>query len=341
MKKIDLRSDTVTRPSKPMLNAMLTAELGDDVFGDDPTVIALESLVANLLGKEAAVFAPTGTQSNLMGIMAHCERGDEYIVGQQAHTYKWEGGGAAVLGSIQPQPLDFEQDGTLCLKKVKEFIKPIDDHHARTKLLCIENTQSGKALPLHYFRDVKFFCDQTKLASHLDGARLFNALVHYDVDAKEVAQCFDSVSICLSKGLGAPIGSVLAGSKDFIRKARRWRKVLGGGMRQAGIIAAAGIYALNHNIDRLCQDHANAALLAQGLSQIDEIKVTACNTNMVFVQLPETAIKQLQTYLSQRGIVILAGQKTRLVTHLDIDEKDIHYVVQEFKSFFQAQPCSE
>ncbi len=207
MKKyIDLRSDTVTKPTSPMLNMMMSAEVGDDVFADDPTVNALEVIAAEILGKETAVLAPSGTQSNLMGFMAHCQRGDEYIVGQQAHTFKWEGGGAAVLGSIQPQPLDFEPDGTLSLKKVKEYIKPIDYHHAKTRLLCIENTQSGKALPMSYLRDVHDFCKLTGLSSHLDGARLFNAAIHHNVGAQEIAQHFDTVSICLSKGLGALSG---------------------------------------------------------------------------------------------------------------------------------------
>lgn len=334
MKKIDLRSDAVTKPSQQMREAMFNAEVGDDVLGDDPTVHALESLAATMLGKEAAVFTPTGTQANLMAIMAHCERGDEYIVGQQAHAYKWEGGGAAVLGSVQPQPLDFELDGTLCLKKVREYIKPLNDTHARTKLLCLENTQSGKPLPLHYFTAVKAFCEETKLASHLDGARLFNALVYYNVEPIELTQYIDSVVISLSKGLGAPVGSVLAGSREFIRKARRWRKVLGGGMRQSGILAAAGIYALKHNIKRLEQDHKNAMLLAQGLNQIDTIKVIGCHTNMVFVQLPEIATEPLQEYLFQRNILMFADQQTRLVTHLDVDESDIKLVLQAFNNFF-------
>lgn len=333
---IDLRSDTVTKPSLSMLSAMVSAELGDDVFADDPTVNALEVMAAEILGKEAAVMAPSGTQSNLMGLMAHCQRGDEYIVGQQAHTYKWEGGGAAVLGSIQPQPLDFEPDGTLLLKKVKEYIKPIDYHHAKTRLLCIENTQSGKALPMSYLKDVHDFCRLTGLSSHLDGARLFNAAIYHNVDPKEIAKHFDTISICLSKGLGAPIGSILCGPHELIERARRWRKVLGGGMRQAGILAAAGIYALKHNVQRLSEDHANAALLAQGLREISKIQDISHHTNMVFLQLPEPDVRPLKEYLKEKEIIILAGTKTRLVTHLDIDEKDIRRVIQEFKNFWQT-----
>lgn len=337
MKLIDLRSDTVTRPSKPMLNAMLTAEVGDDVWGDDPTVIALEKLASEMLGKEAAVFAPSGTQSNLMGIMAHCQRGDEYIVGQLAHTYKWEGGGAAVLGSIQPQPIDFAPDGTLPLEKVAAVIKPIDDHHARTKLLCIENTTGGKALPMEYLAQAHALAKKHNLAIHLDGARAFNAAVHHNVAIKEIAQHFDSISICLSKGLGAPVGSVLIGSHDIIRSARRWRKVLGGTMRQAGILAAAGIYALKNNVVRLAEDHKNAKLLAEGLRSIENLKVLANNTNMVFIQIPETHINDVDAFFKQKNILIdtryKSGCTMRMVTHLDVTADDIKIVVAAFKEF--------
>lgn len=333
-KYLDLRSDTVTRPSQAMMKAMISAEVGDDVFGDDPTVNMLEAQAAEMLGKQAAVFSPSGTQSNLMAIMAHCQRGDEYIVGQQAHTYRWEGGGAAVLGSVQPQPLDFELDGTLSLKKVKEYIKPLDYHHAKTKLLCIENTQSGKVLPLSYLKDVYYFCKQTGLSSHLDGARIFNASTYLKIEVKEIAQHFDTVSLCLSKGLGAPVGSLLVGSKELMDTARRWRKVLGVGMRQSGILAAAGIYALKNNIERLEEDHAHALLIAQGLKDIEEMTVSGVYTNMVFIQLPEEAIEPLREYLKQRGIIILVGRQTRLVTHLDIDEKDVRFFIQECKNFW-------
>ncbi|MDH3693981.1 MAG: low-specificity L-threonine aldolase, partial [Gammaproteobacteria bacterium] len=262
MKMIDLRSDTVTRPTVTMRAAMAEAEVGDDVYGEDPTVNRLEQLAAEKLGKEAAVFAASGTQTNLIALLAHCERGDEYIVGQTAHTYKYEGGGAAVLGSIQPQPLDFGLDGSLDLDKVKSVIKEDDSHFAKTRLLCLENTQGGKVLPLDYLAAARTFVNQHGLGLHLDGARLFNAAVGLGVPAVEVAQHFDTVSICLSKGLGAPVGSLLVGSNELIERARRWRKVVGGGMRQAGVLAAAGIEALEHHVDRLQEDHDNASSLA-------------------------------------------------------------------------------
>src|SRR6185503_476525 len=271
MKVIDLRSDTVTKPTAEMRAAMLAAEVGDDVYGEDPTVNRLEALAAARLGKEAALFVCSGTQSNLLALLSHCERGDEYIVGQQGHTYKYEGGGAAVLGSIQPQPLDYEADGSLDLGRVEGAIKPDDSHFAKTRLLCLENTQGGKVLSLDYLRRAREFTLARGLGLHLDGARIFNAAVHLGVPVLEISKQFDTVSVCLSKGLGAPVGSVLCGSKDLIAKARRWRKVVGGGMRQAGLLAAAGIYALQHNIERLARDHDNASKLADGLSRIDGV----------------------------------------------------------------------
>lgn len=339
MKTIDLRSDTVTKPSQGMLNAMMNAKLGDDVFGEDPTVQKLESMIAERAGMEAAIFAPSGTQTNLLGIMAHCERGDEYLVGQTAHTYLWEGGGAAVLGSVQPQPLDFEEDGTLNLDKVTLAIKPIDDHHARTKLFCLENTTNGKVLPLDYLTKIKPFCDAHGLLGHLDGARVFNAAAKLKVELRVISQHFDSISICLSKGLGAPIGSVLCGTKELIKKARRWRKVLGGGMRQAGIIAAAGIYALENNIERLGQDHSNALQLANGLTEIDEIDIDAdsVQTNMIFMKKPQH-YTELQTYLTQQDIIFPKQPNKkhliRLVTHLDVSKEDINRVIREIKNFY-------
>jgi threonine aldolase len=338
---IDLRSDTVTKPSKEMLEFMINAEVGDDVFGEDPTVKKLEEMIADKAGMEAAVFVPSGTQSNLIGIMAHCERGDEYIVGQTAHTYMWEGGGAAVLGSIQPQPLDFEPDGSLSLEKMEMAIKPLDDHHARTRLLCLENTTNGKVLSLKYLNQVKNFCKQKGLASHLDGARVFNAAVKLNVPLKDISQCFDSISICLSKGLGAPMGSLLCGSSDFIRKARRWRKMVGGGMRQAGIMAAAGIYALEHNVDRLSDDHANAAYLATALSEIKEIQVEhiSLQTNMLFIRVKHK-YPELLSYLLTKGIIFPKQPNKqgliRLVTHLDISRTDAQKVVQEIEPFYRS-----
>lgn len=342
MSIIDLRSDTVTRPSKEMLKFMTEANVGDDVYGEDPTVSKLEAQIAELCAKEAAVFTPSGTQSNLIGIMAHCQRGDEYIVGQTAHTYMWEGGGAAVLGSIQPQPLDFEPDGTLDLSKVNFVIKPIDDHHARTKLVCLENTTSGKVLPLAYLKQFSKFCKEKKLNTHLDGARVFNAVVKLGIDADEISKHFDSVSICLSKGLGAPVGSVLCGTKELIREARHWRKMLGGGMRQAGFLAAAGIYALQNNIDRLVEDHIHAKHLATELATIDEIDVdmSSLQTNMFFITV-KNGYDELRNHLFNNDIVLpkcpnKKGQ-IRLVTHLDITSTDVKKVVQKFKQFYTQQ----
>lgn len=336
---IDFRSDTVTKPSQGMLNYMMRAELGDDVFGDDPTVLKLEEMISSYTGMETAVFAPSGTMTNLMGIMAHCQRGDEYIVGQTAHTYMWEGGGAAVLGSIQPQPLDFEENGTLDLQKVDMAIKPIDNHHARTKLLCLENTTNGKVLPLEYLNQIKTFCHKRKLAAHLDGARVYHACVKLGVPLETITKNFDSVSICLSKGLGTPIGSILCGSKALIKEARHWRKMLGGGMRQAGIIAAAGIYALEHNIKRLAEDHDNALFLAKELSKLSEIEVdiNSLQTNILFIKV-RGDYTALQKYLLCKGITLPnKPNKTgtvRLVTHLNILREDIKTLISEVKKFY-------
>jgi len=335
MKPIDLRSDTVTKPSTAMLEAMIKAEVGDDVYGEDPTINKLETLAAKMLGTQAAIFCTSGTQSNLLALLAHCERGDEYIVGQQAHTYRYEGGGAAVFGSIQPQPLDFEADGTLSLERVAQFIKPDDFHFARTSLLCLENTQGGRVLPLEYLKAARKFTMDKGLLLHLDGARLFNAAVKLRVDVKEITRYFDTVSCCLSKGLGAPVGSVLCGSTDQIKKARRWRKVLGGGMRQAGILAAAGIFALSNNIQRLCDDHDNALALAKGLAKIDgiTIDVDTVQTNIFFADI-RADMGLLCAFLKKKGIIIDNSNRLRMVTHLDISEQDIDDTILAFNAFF-------
>jgi threonine aldolase len=325
MKVIDLRSDTVTKPTAEMRAAMLAAEVGDDVYGEDPTVNRLEALAASMLGKEAAIFVCSGTQSNLLALLAHCERGDEYIVGQQGHTYKYEGGGAAVLGSIQPQPLDYEPDGTLDLARVESAIKPDDSHFAKTRLLCLENTQGGKVLPLDYLKRAHELTRARGLGLHLDGARVFNAAVYLNVPVTEISRHFDSVSVCLSKGLGAPVGSVLCGSKELIAKARRWRKVVGGGMRQAGMLAAAGIYALENNIERLARDHENARALAQALSSIEGVTVVpgGAQTNMVYINVEPQRSVRMREVLKGRGMLISGQGSIRLVTHLDVDRADI------------------
>jgi threonine aldolase len=335
MKQIDLRSDTVTRPTQQMLEAMITAQVGDDVYGEDPTVNRLEQTMAAVTGMADGLFCASGTQTNLVALLSHCQRGEEYIVGQTAHTYKYEAGGGAVLGSIQPQPLDFEADGTLDLAKVEQFIKPDDFHFARTRLFCLENTQAGKVLPMDYLKNARKLADRHGLGFHLDGARVFNAAVKLGVNVTAITTLFDSVSCCLSKGLGTPVGSVLCGSREFINQARRWRKMVGGGMRQAGILAAAGLYALSHNIDRLAEDHANAARLAEGLSGIEAIHIDmdAVQTNMVHARI-DADMTALVQHLAGQGIRISPGNPVRLVTHLNIDAADIDRVVAGFRSFF-------
>ena len=331
MTVIDLRSDTVTQPTAGMREAMARAPLGDDVYGEDPTVNRLESWLAERLGFAAALFVPTGTMSNLLGLMAHCERGDEYIVGQQAHTYKYEGGGAAVLGSIQPQPLENQADGSLDLNQVVAAIKADDFHFARTRLLALENTMQGKVLSLEYLAAARKLTHEKGLGLHLDGARLYNAAVKLGVDVREITRQFDSVSVCLSKGLGAPIGSVLCGSNELIAKARRLRKMVGGGMRQAGMLAAAGLYALEHQVERLADDHANAAFLAKALSELG-FDVEPVQTNMVYVQIGERA-EQLKAFCAERGIVLSAAPRLRMVTHLDASAAQMEQVVAAFAEF--------
>jgi threonine aldolase len=335
MGAIDLRSDTVTRPTGAMREAMMRAELGDDVFGDDPSVMQLESMAAEMLGKEDALFAPSGTQTNLIALLTHCERGHEYIVGQQAHTYLFEGGGGAVLGGIQPQPLDQEDDGSLSLARVEALIKPDDYHFARTRLLCLENTTWGKVLSLDYLKEARNFTNEKGLRLHLDGARVFNAAVASGVTAKEIAGCFDSVSVCLSKGLGAPVGSVLLGGKEFVREGKRWRKMLGGGMRQSGLLAAAGMHALEHHVERLADDHAQASRLAEGLSGIPGVMVDPVHSNMVLAALPEASLAGIAEYMRSRDILILgaSGGRIRMVTHLDIPEEAIDRVVDAFADY--------
>lgn len=333
---IDLRSDTVTRPTPEMRKVIAEAEVGDDVFGDDPTVNRLQDYAAELLGKEAALFCASGTQTNFVGLLSHCGRGDEYIVGQQAHTYRYEGGGAAVFGGIQPQPLEFDEDGTLPLDRVKAAIKPIDNHYARTRLLCLENTHGGKVLPLAYLEQARAFTREHGLALHLDGARMFNAAVKLGVPALSISQHFDSVSCCLSKGLGAPVGSLLCGSRDLIEEAKRWRKVAGGGMRQAGILAAAGLYALEHHVERLAEDHEKAEALISGLAHIDELRFLpgTGQTNIIFFET--AASEPLVTFLKERGILISGYGLLRMVTHLDISPNDIKRTIAAFEDYFQS-----
>ena len=329
---IDLRSDTVTRPSLGMRAAMAEAEVGDDVYGDDPTVNRLQAVAAERFGFESALFFASGTQSNLAALMSHCGRGDEYLVGQEAHTYKYEQGGAAVLGSIQPQPLENEPDGGISLRRIADAIKPNDDHFARTRLLALENTIGGRVLPLTYVREITDFAHAQGLRTHLDGARIFNAIVKLKIDEPAAVAGFDSVSVCLSKGLGAPAGSVLLGSREFTVQARRWRKALGGGMRQAGVLAAAGLYALEHHVQKLAQDHANAEFLADELRAIG-LQVEPTQTNMLYVHIPAAKVPALKAHLERRGILATITPRTRLVTHLDAARPKIEAAVRAFREF--------
>lgn len=334
---IDLRSDTVTRPTSAMRAAMAAAEVGDDVYGDDPTVNHLQAYAAERFGFDDALFFATGTQSNLAALMAHCGRGDEYLVGQEAHTYRYEQGGAAVLGSIQPQPITNQADGSLAITDLVAAIKPDDVHFARTRLLALENTIGGKVLPATYIAEATTFAHQRGLATHLDGARLCNAMVKLGVDEQTIVAGFNSVSLCLSKGLGAPAGTLLFGARDFIASAKRWRKALGGGMRQAGVLAAAGQYALEHHISRLAEDHAHAQQLAEGLSALG-LKVEPPQTNIVFVAIPESAVAGLAVTLRATGILASVGRRTRLVTHLDINLAQIEAVLTAFTHYFEQYP---
>ena len=345
-KTVDLRSDTVTQPTPAMRAAMQAAPLGDDVFGGDPSVNALQEKIAAMLGFEAALFMPTGTQSNLCAILAHCQRGDEYIVGQQAHCYRWEGGGAAVFGSVQPQPLNHQLDGTLGLDEIEAAIKPDDAHFARTRLLTLENTLGGKLLPFDYLQQATQLAASKGLSRHLDGARLFNAATAQAAqtgsdartEARRIAQCFDSVSVCFSKGLGAPVGSALCGSRTFITKAHRIRKMAGGGMRQAGGLAAAAVHALDHHVEQLAQDHALAGRLADALAGIEGLQVEAPQTNIVFVDLTGPAKSRsadLIKYLADCGIQATGLYRLRFVTHLDVNAEGIDRAAAVVRKFLK------
>ncbi|HAS6251972.1 TPA: low-specificity L-threonine aldolase [Vibrio vulnificus] len=333
---MDFRSDTVTRPTPAMREAMANAIVGDDVYGDDPTVNELEAFAAKEAGFEAVLFTTSGTQANLLGLMAHCERGDEYLCGQQAHNYRYEAGGAAVLGSIQPQPVENNPDGTLPFDKLAAAIKPDDSHFARTKLLSLENTINGKVLPLSYLQEARAFVDKHNLKLHLDGARVYNAATALDVPVRDIAQYFDSMTICLSKGLGAPVGSLLLGSKEYIAKARRLRKMVGGGMRQAGILAAAGKLALTEQVAQLKVDHVNAKALAQGLSELPGVHVNPdfVQTNIVFAKLDDSVdIDAIAQKLAEESIIITPGNPIRFVTHKDISRQDIDLFLEKLRFF--------
>jgi threonine aldolase len=329
---IDLRSDTVTKPTAGMRMAMSNAEVGDDVFGDDPTVNRLQEVLAERLGFEAGLFFPSGTQCNLAALLTHCGRGDEYLVGQEAHTYVHEGGGAAVLGGIQPQPLEHELDGTMALTRIEHAIKPMDDHYARTKLLALENTLGGRVMPQPWVEEACALAKRHGLKRHLDGARLFNAAVKTRREARELVRSFDSVSVCLSKGLGTPAGSVLVGERGFIREARRWRKVLGGTMRQVGVLAAAGLYALEHHVERLEEDHRHAQRLAAGLQGIAGLTVQPPDTNIVWVDVAHPLSARLVPALAERGVLATGSRRVRFVTHLDVNARQIDDAIAHVKA---------
>lgn len=321
-----------------MRERMAAAPVGDDVFGDDATVNALEARVAKLAGKESALLLPSGTQSNLVALLAHCQRGEEYIVGQDYHSYLYEAGGGAVFGSLQPQPIPVEPDGSLNLDIVKSRIKPNDSHFARSKLLVLENTHNGKVLGVDYMVEAAQFAQDNGLSLHLDGARVFNAAIALGEDVSAITSHVDSVSICCSKGLGAPVGSLLCGSDELIASARRWRKMAGGGLRQSGILAAAIDYALDVNVERLRDDHSNAKRLAESLAAIDQVEVLSNQTNMIFIGLPSReAGEQLAASVAEHGVKVIGGQRMRLVTHLDISEEDIDTVTRLFRDFFQRE----
>ncbi|MDB1126084.1 low-specificity L-threonine aldolase [Vibrio algarum] len=327
---MDFRSDTVTRPTQAMRTAMAHAEVGDDVYGDDPTVNDLEQWAAERHGFEAALFTTSGTQANLLGLMAHCQRGDEYLCGQQAHNFKYEAGGAAVLGSIQPQPVENNPDGTLCFDKLRMAIKPDDFHFAQTKLLSLENTINGKVLPLAYLQKARNFVDEHGLQLHLDGARVYNAAVALNVDIKEITQYFDSITVCMSKGLSAPVGSLLLGTEEYIARARRVRKMLGGGMRQAGILAAAAKLALTEQVTQLATDHANAKRLAVGLQGIELFNINPdyVQTNLVFAKIDDSVdINLLADKLAKENIIITATNPVRFATHKDISTEDVDTLI--------------
>lgn len=343
---IDLRSDTVTRPTAAMRQVMAAAEVGDDVYGEDPTVNALQRRLAEQLGFSAGLFLPSGTQSNLCALLAHCERGDEYLVGMEAHTYKYEGGGAAVLGSIQPQPIVQAEDGSLPMESLRRALKPVDPHFARTRLLCLENTWHGRVLPVGYLDQAREFVDSHGLALHLDGARLFNAATALAeageatdpwTAARSICSHFDSVSVCLSKGLGAPVGSVLLGSESLILRARRWRKVCGGGMRQAGLLAAACLHALDLHLPDLAEDHRRAAQLAAALSDCRQLRLQACHTNMVYVEVAAEQLPGLRSHCAAAGLRVSAGSSLiRLVLHRDIDDAALDQAIEVLRQFDAA-----
>ena len=341
MEYIDLRSDTVTKPTPEMREVMAEAEVGDDVFRDDPTVNKLEALAAEKLGKESAIFVPSGTMGNLLALLVHCQRGDEVIVGDKSHIYLNEAGGMSALGGIQPCPIPNQKDGTLALDDIVASIRTEDVHHPITRLICLENTQNicgGVPLSVEYTKRVGDIAQKNQLALHIDGARIFNSAVSQNVDVKELAAPADSVMFCLSKGLGSPIGSMLVGPDKFIARARHLRKMLGGGMRQVGIVAAAGVLSLEKMVERLAEDHRHTKEIAEGLRQIDGIEVDEDGpyTNMIYLNLSEKvsgSMLQIAEKMKRFGVLIDAedSRRLRLVTHHWIDDEGVKKSISAFK----------
>lgn len=341
MKVIDLRSDTVTLPSPAMRRAIAEAELGDDVFGEDPTVNRLEAMAAEAMGKEAALLTASGTQSNLIALLTHCRRGDEVILGDQAHILHYELGGAFALGGLGLRPVPNDEKGRLDLAAVRAAIRGGNVHFPRTGLICVENTHNrcgGTVLSPQDLAAVRALADEHGLPVHLDGARLFNAAVALGVPPARLAAYADSVAFSLCKGLGCPVGSVLCGSREFIAEARRYRKMLGGGMRQAGIIAAAGVYALEHMVDRLAEDHENARLLAEGLAEVPGIELAPPpETNIVFLRVKGWDLGRLVACLREAGVLCLdEGGRLRMVTHYGIQRSDVEEAVRRVRSVVAA-----
>lgn len=338
---IDLRSDTVTQPTPAMRDAMARAEVGDDVYGEDPTVNRLEELAADMLGKDAALFVSSGTMGNLIALLTHCARGDEIIVGNQAHIFVAEQGGASVLGGIAMYPLQNQPDGTMRLDDIRNAIRTDDVHYPRTRLICLENTHmrlNGAPLSVQYHEQVRDIADAHHLKIHTDGARIFNAAVALNVNVKEIARFSDSVQFCLSKGLAAPVGSMLVGARDFIHEARRARKLIGGGTRQAGIIAAAGIVALETRIERLAQDHANAKYLAEQLADVPGIELdpSSIQTNMVIFDLAPNGIPahELARRVQAQGVLLQprGAYKLRAATHYGVTRADVDTALQAIRA---------
>jgi threonine aldolase len=334
---VDLRSDTVTRPSEAMRKAMYSAEVGDDVFGDDPTVNRLQAVAAERLGFADALFCPSATQANLVALMTHCQRGEEAILGSHSHSYAYEAGGAAVAGGIHSHVIENAEDGTLPFAAIEAAVKPDDVHFPRTRLLALENTYSGRVLALGYCAQATAIAQRHGLSRHLDGSRLFNAATALQVPPNQVCKNFDSTTICLSKGLGAPIGALLLGPRDFITRARRARKMLGGGLRQVGVLAAAGLYGLANNVERLREDHANAERLARGLAEVSALRISGPHTNMVFLEFAPLHTAPLAEFLKQRGVLVLARNPMRLVTHLDVGTAGVDRAIAAFKQYFAGK----